>query len=66
MYTKNQDRKVVTQRKFMFVQPPDNWPRPPAKFLSMEVARTKPNGAKVFTFRKSAEYESLQKEFKRV
>lgn len=50
------EKKAMTQRKFMFVQPPENWPRPPGKFLSMEVVETRTNGTKLFTFKKSLEY----------
>lgn len=59
-------QKTMTFRKYLFVQPNVNWPRPPAKFLTMEVLRTNPNGTKVLTFKKSSEYEMLQKEFKQV
>lgn len=59
-------QKSMTFRKYLFVQPNASWPRPPAKFLTMEVLRTKPNGTKVLTFKQSPEYEMLQKEFKAV
>lgn len=59
-------QKTMTFRKYLFVQPNVNCPRPPAKFLTMEVLRTNPNGTKVLTFKKSSEYEMLQKEFKQV
>lgn len=59
-------QKSMTFRKYLFVQPNSSWPRPPAKFLTMEVLRTNPNGSKVLTFKKSPEYEMLQKEFKAV
>lgn len=59
----NEQQKAWSSKKFLFVQPNQNWPRPPAKFLSMEVVSTLKNGLKVMTFRKSPEYESLQHEF---
>ena len=59
-------QRQFTSKKYLFVQPSDNWPRPPAQLLTMEVAYIKPDGAKVMTFRKSPEYQSLQKEFKTV
>jgi hypothetical protein len=55
----------MSSRRFMFVQPHKNWPRPPAKYLSMEVLKEE-KGIKTFTFRKSAEYQSLMKEFRQV
>jgi hypothetical protein len=61
MYAQYQDRnnKASSARKFMFITPPEGWPRPPAKFLSMEVVSTKPDGSKVMSFKKSDEYEAL-------
>lgn len=54
-------------KKYIFVQPEKGWPRPPARFLSMEtISVDKDSGEKLLTFRKSPEYESLQKEFRAV
>ena len=60
MYEKHSDQqKAFTSRKYLFIQPSDNWPRPPGKFLSMDVVGTKPNGQKILSFKKSQEYHSL-------
>jgi len=58
--------RAMAQKKFMFVQPEQNWPRPPANFLSMQVTGQKENGSRIFSFKKSPGYESLQKEFQQV
>jgi hypothetical protein len=47
------------------VQPNSQWPRPPAKFLTMDVIENK-GGQKSLSFRKSVEYEMLQREFQQV
>jgi hypothetical protein len=50
----------------LLVQPDPQWPKVD-KILSMEQVRIdKKSGQKVFTFVKSPEYVSLQKEFERV
>ena len=61
-----EQHKAVSTRKYLLVQPNQNWPRPPAKFLTMEVEKTCDNGSKILTFVKSPEYQSLQKEFLQV
>lgn len=58
--------RVSTAKKYLLVQPNTSWPKVD-KSLTMEHLRTdKMTGQKVFTFVKSPEYQSLQKEFEAV
>jgi hypothetical protein len=58
--------RVGAARKYLLVQPDPQWPKVD-KILTMEQVRVdKKTGQKIFTFVKSPEYVSLQKEFERV
>ena len=79
MYTKKQRRMLLLQEKManrtkktvianskrqVLCTPEQNWPRIDSQFLSMkQVAVDKVTGDKIFSFVKSREYHSLQKEF---
>ena len=58
--------RIGSNKKFLLVQPNAQWPKVD-KILSMEQVRVdKRTGQKVFSFVKSPEYVSLQKEFETV
>ena len=64
---KQRNRVVVFNKKQVLCTPDPKWPRIDAAFLSMkQVATDSKTGNKVFSFVKSPEYLSLQKEFARV
>jgi hypothetical protein len=67
MIERMQDKlKVGSGRKYLMVQPDPNWPKVD-KILTMEQVRVdKKTGQKVFSYVKTPEYVSLQKEFERV
>jgi hypothetical protein len=67
MIERMQDKlKVGSGRKYLMVQPDPNWPKV-EKILTMELVRVdKKTGQKVFSYVKTPEYVSLQKEFERV
>jgi len=63
MFEKN---KVSTVKKYLLVQPDPNWPKV-EKILTMEKVRMdKKTGQPVFSYIKTPEYVSLQKEFEAV
>jgi len=67
MHQRNaEQQRQFTSRKFMFVQPQPNWPRPPGNFLTMETLKVDESGKKMFTFRKSDDYQYLMQEFNQV
>jgi len=43
----------MLSKRYLFVQPNQNWPRPPANFLSMECVGIQKNGQKILSFKKS-------------
>ena len=67
MIERMQDKlKVGSGRKYLMVQPDPNWPKVD-KILTMEQVRVdKKTGQKLFSYVKTPEYVSLQKEFERV
>ena len=60
-------RIAVSSKKQVLTTPKSEWPRPDAQLLTMkQIGRDKRTGSKVFSFVKSYEYKSLQKEFDQV
>jgi hypothetical protein len=62
----DKNRVGASGKKYLLVQPNPHWPKV-EKILSMEQVRVdKKTGQKIFSYVKSPEYVSLQKEFERV
>jgi hypothetical protein len=61
------NKVVVVNKRQVLCAPDPKWPRVDAGFLNMKEISSDPKaGFRVFTFVKSPEYQSLQKEFNRV
>ena len=64
---KQRNRVVVVSKKQVLCSPDPKWPRIDPSFLTMKQVSSDPKtGCKIFSFVKSPEYQSLQKEFARV
>ena len=64
---RSQKKVIANSKRQILCQPEQHWPRIDPKILTMkQVAIDKKTGDKIFSFVKSPEYHSLQKEFNAV
>jgi len=67
MANRTQKKVIASSKRQVLCAPEPNWPRIDPKVLTMkQVATDKLTGYRIFSFVKSPEYLSLQKEFNAV